>query len=101
MRELFIYYRTSPASAAELQSRVAALQDRLRQGHAGLQARLLRRPEVDRGGLVTWMETYAMDPTHAGGVNDVLEAAIDAAARELIPLLVGPRHIERFDACAS
>jgi Domain of unknown function (DUF4936) len=99
--ELFVYYRARVADAAPVQVAVEAMQARLRARHPALIARLLRRPEP-QDECHTWMEAYATDPARApAGIDASLQAAIDsAAAAELQPLLVGPRHTEVFRACA-
>lgn len=97
--ELFIYYRAPVQHAEALSDAVHRMQDTLRRAHPGLQARLLRRADIDGHAIdPTWMETYAL-PT-------VLEpaaftAAIALAAQALSPWLVGERHVEHFLPCAS
>lgn len=95
MRELFIYYRATQENASVLHAQVSRMQTELRVRHPGLQARLLRRPEA-ADGLHTWMETYSSPD----GIDDALQAAIEDAALSLAPWIEGPRHTERFDACA-
>ena len=69
------------------------LQSTLCRDHPGLQAELLRRPDL-RDGQATLMETYA----HADGVDAALAQAIEAAAlKSLARWLKGPRHCERFE----
>jgi hypothetical protein len=100
MRELFIYYRSPRDSAARVQAGVREFQARLAQAHPGLVARLMCRP-VAVDGVDTWMETYSMDPTHSAlGVEPALEREIEQQAACLAPLLIGPRHVEVFTACA-
>jgi hypothetical protein len=96
MRELFVYYRVRADDAEAALVLVRDLQARLMAQHAGLIARLLRRPE-ETGGLQTWMETYAIA---GAGIGPALQAAIDTQALTLLPLLDGPRHTEVFVACA-
>lgn len=95
MRELFIYYRATQENASVLHAQVSRMQTELRVRHPGLQARLLRRPEA-ADGLHTWMETYSSPD----GIDDALQASIEDAALSLAPWIEGPRHTERFDACA-
>ena len=97
MRELYVYYRVAPADAAAAEATVLTLQRRLRDEHAGLQARLLRRPELHNG-FETWMETYSR--TGQGGVTPALQAVIENAAAPLSACIDGPRHTEVFIACA-
>lgn len=101
MRELFVYYRVHADAADAVRAMVRRLHASMLSQHPGLTARLLRRPEqVD--GFETWMETYAMDAAHAPqGIGPALQAAIEAQAAPLLPLLHGPRHTEAFIACAS
>lgn len=96
MRELFIYYRAPQENASALHAEVSRMQTELRARHPGLQARLLRRPEA-ADGLHTWMETYALPQE---GLNDALQGEIETAARAWSHWIVGPRHVERFIACA-
>jgi hypothetical protein len=100
MRELFIYYRSPQEMAARVAALAGEFQAALVARHAGLQARLLRRPEP-ADGMHTWMETYSMNSmTSPEGVNADLEREIAQAARVLAPCLTGPRHIEVFTPCA-
>ena len=94
MRELYVYYRVPEAAAAAAQRDIEALQAELRRVHAGLDARLLRRPDASNG-LQTWMEIYAR-PTHPRGVDEALQAAIEARAEAHRRHLEGPRHVEVF-----
>jgi len=89
---LYVYYRIDPNDLAALQAAVLYLQLGLRRAHPGLQAELLRRPDL-RDGQMTMMETYAL----AQGVNAGLAQTIESAATEsLSQWLKGPRHSERF-----
>lgn len=100
MRELFIYYRVRIADAPVALAAVQQLQTELRARHQGLQARLLQRPEPDHD-LLTWMETYAIEPT-ARGITVEMQTDIEAHAKALLlPLIQGERHTEVFVACAS
>jgi hypothetical protein len=101
MRELFIYYRIDAAHSVSIMPLVLAAQARLRSRHAGLQTRLLRRPEAENH-LQTWMETYAFaagpsTDTHLGAA---VQADIEAEMSALAPWLAGPRHVEVFITCA-
>jgi hypothetical protein len=100
MRELFVYYRARPSDAAAMLAAVQRLQTLLRDRYPGLRTRLLRRPDADDHELQTWMETYATDPP-SDGVSTEMQAAIEAEARMLAPLIQGERHVEVFVACAS
>ena len=93
-RELFVYYRVKSAQWRDAALAVERLQQQLRQSHAGLTARLLRRPET-ADDLVTLMEVYALEGV---GVTPEIEADIAHAASVLEPWLVGERHCEGFDA---
>lgn len=98
MRELFIYYRAKAGDAQALSAAVLAAQARLQSAWPGLQARLLRRPDP-RDEQHTWMETYALAPH---GIDDTLAQQIDAQlGAALAPWIVGPRHTESFEPCAS
>ncbi len=101
MRELFIYYRSKEEYAPTVLARVQAFQAHLRREHPALQTRLLRRPEV-KGGVITWMETYAIDPMTSGARLDMrLQQRIDAHAQSLDSLIEGERNTEVFVPCAS
>ena len=97
MRELFIFYRLASAHAAAAQAAVLKMQTTLSADHPGLQARLLRRPEI-HDGQQTWMETYAL--CGGEGITPALQASIAAAAQALPACLAVPRHTEVFIACA-
>lgn len=100
MRELFIYYRSPEEQASAVQARVHEFQSRLRRDHPALMARLLRRPEA-KSGLVTWMETYAIDPmTNGPSIDAPLQQQIEVHARCLDGLIEGERHTEVFVTCA-
>ncbi len=101
MQEVFVYYKVAEADVDAVRTAVDALHQALRADHPGLQARLLRRPGSSDG-VVTVMELYAREttPTHPGGVDAALRAAIDERARALQPWLKTPRHTEVFQACA-
>ena len=84
--QLFVYYRVAEPALAATVAAVRQLQARLVDSHPGLQAQLLRRPDL-REGEVTLMETYtgAVPP----GLADSLAQAATA--------LPQPRHHEWFD----
>ena len=98
MRELFIYYRLDAAGAAAAVATVQAYQQRLRQRHPGLVARLLQRCD-DPSDTPTWMETYSFDGPP--GMTADLQAQVEAESAALAPFLAGPRHTEAFSPCAS
>ena len=76
---------------------VQQMQAQLCNACPGLQARLLRRPDL-REGLQTWMEAYRL-PAQANAV--AMAAAIERAAESVQAHLSGARHVEHFIACAS
>ena len=86
LRRFYVYYRVPEADLAATVTAVRAVQAALLQQHPGLQAELLRRPEL-RDGEVTLMETYV------GGLTATVLAAIDSATRALPQ----PRHAEHFE----
>lgn len=97
MRELYIYYRVSSRDEPAALQAASSMQERLRERHPGLAARLLRRPEPGADGLQTWMETYALP---GAGVNTALENEIAEAASAWAAYISGPRHCEVFSPCA-
>ncbi len=97
MRELYIYYRVAQAELATVATTVAGLQATLCAAHPGLQAKLLRRPELSEG-RATLMEVYARPGPQ--GVDLALQAEIEARAVALVPWLQGPRRVEVFQPCA-
>ena len=98
MRELFIYYRAKAGDALALAAAVHAAQAQLMTDRPGLQARLLRRPATSDE-QHTWMETYAHAPH---GIDDTLQREIELRlAPALAPFIVGARHTEGFEPCAS
>ena len=99
MRELFIYYRVRAVDQHSAKAAVLGFQARLRECYPQLATRLLYRPEATDG-LLTWMETYAMDTRQdPAGVSPLLQATIEEYAAVLTPLLQGGRHTEVFTAC--
>ena len=100
MPELFIYYRVNAHHATEARVRVLEWQRELRATHPALRCRLLIRP-VEREGLQTWMETYALgDPEHGSDVIHLRER-IEQGPPALQSRIVGERHVEEFVPCAS
>lgn len=95
-RELFVWYRVASARAEAARSAVLAMQRTLQEACPGLRARLLVR---DEGEVATWMETYAR-PTASldgePGIDERIEGAIAAAARQLDAMIEGKRHVEAF-----
>ena len=85
-RRLYVYYRVPQAQLAATVAAVRQVQTALLVAHPGLQAELLRRPEL-RDDEVTLMETYA------GPLTDTVLAAITQATSALPQ----PRHSEHFD----
>lgn len=85
-RRLYVYYRVAEARLPDTTAAVRQVQAALVAAHPGLQAELLRRPEL-RDGEVTLMETYA----------GPLTPAVDAAITQATSALPQPRHSERFD----
>ncbi len=85
-RRLYVYYRVAEAQLAAVVAAVRQVQAGLVVSHPGLQAELLRRPEL-RDGDVTLMETYA------GPLTDTVLASITQATSALPQ----PRHSEYFD----
>ncbi|MEN9544133.1 MAG: hypothetical protein RLZZ598_966 [Pseudomonadota bacterium] len=95
--ELYLYYRAPITEAAAVRAGFGRLQQALREQMPGLNSRLLRRPEP-HDAAHTWMEIHV----HAVGIDAPREAAIEAAALiAFAGVSIGPRHRERFIACAS
>jgi hypothetical protein len=101
VRELFIYYRSSPQHAEQVLKIVGDFQTGLRLQWPALEARLLRRPQL-HSEHVTWMETYSMkDPLqHPAGIDAPVQRAIETAALALQTWIDGERHVEVFESCA-
>ena len=101
--ELYVYYRLDTSAAASALAVVRAFQRELCAAHPGLQARLLRRAEIEEG-QQTWMEIYrfaAETPeVPLRGVDAALQADIERAALPLNRFMRGSRHLERFVPCA-
>jgi hypothetical protein len=94
--DLYIYYKVAPAAAAELASRVAAMQARLAEIHH-VAAALRRRPG-EQDGMQTWMEIY---PAVRPGFDAALAQSVDESG--IASLISGSRHTEIFvelQACA-
>lgn len=87
--DLYIYYKVDPAAAAELASRVMAMQSSLA-SRLGVAAALRRRPG-EQDGRQTWMEIYPDVPPgfDAALLQALGETGIDG-------LIAGPRHTEIF-----
>jgi Domain of unknown function (DUF4936) len=101
VRELFIYYRCEEHQGTRVLQLVGEFQAQLTLQWPALNARLLRRPELHMG-RITWMETYSMDDArrHPQGVDVAMQSLIEEAARVLLGVIDGPRHVEVFEPCA-
>jgi hypothetical protein len=90
VRELFVYWRTADAEAAERAAR--AWQADLQRACPGLRVALFRRADATGDGLATLMETYA-----GAALDATLEHRIaDEGEARLRPWLAGPRKVEVF-----
>jgi len=94
--ELFVYYRVAQSNVQAAQRTVRDFQQRLRQQHTGLAARVLRRSQ-ERSDGVTLMEIYTFDDGRNTGIDAALHSYIEQAAAALTPLLSSPRQTEAFD----
>ena len=95
--ELYVYYGVAASSLPATVDAVRALQRRLCAQHLGLKARVLQRSD-DTSEFITLMEIYAFEDGAHRGIDDTLRAHIDAAASVVAAWLIGPRHVECFDA---
>lgn len=100
MRELFIYYRIHAAQAERARAAVLDFQARLRARHPALSTQLYQRTDQSTD-LPTWMETYALRDLQGRGVDDALQAEIEAEAACLAGAIAGTRHTESFRPCVS
>lgn len=105
-RRLFIYYRLDDRALPAACEAIRRAQQALRTQHGGLHAELLQAPAAASSGERTLMETYAMDAgAQAAGVDERLQAAIEAEMRSALQPWVAPqqRHVEVFVdiPCAS
>ena len=91
-RELYVYYRVVEPQWREAAEAVATWQRALCRAQRGLEARLLRRPDVHEA-AVTLMETYA----GAATADSALQDEIKRGAPALRGWLIGERHLERFE----
>ncbi|HEX6019629.1 MAG TPA: DUF4936 family protein [Burkholderiaceae bacterium] len=92
--ELYVYYRVAHADLPRALEIVRDFQRGLRSAHAGLGARVLRRPGTGSA-EVTLMEVYALD--RASGIDETLRTRIDTTAEALTSLLISVRHVEVFE----
>jgi hypothetical protein len=96
-RELFVYYRVDDSAWQQASVAVCEFQQSLRRDHPELRARVLRRPQT-KGGQVTLMETYSLDPERCpAGIDDTWLARIEGAAIVMRRWQHGERHVEWFD----
>jgi hypothetical protein len=95
--ELYVYYLVARASWPAALQCVLDFQQRLRDQHPGLAARVLRR-SGERADAVTLMEIYAFDDGIHGGIDPALRSRIEEAAAVLTPMLSGSRITEVFEA---
>jgi hypothetical protein len=97
-RQLYVYYRVEEGVWQQAGAAVAEFQRRLCQAHPDLSARVLRRPET-KGGQVTLMEVYVVDPaTNPEGIDITWQSRIESAAVVMRRWQQGERHVEWFDA---
>ena len=91
---LYVYYRVHASDEALVREAVHGMHARWA---PDLQCALFRRTGEGSADSLTLLETYSAD----GGVSDAWRARIDAEASvALLPWLIGPRHVERFERCA-
>lgn len=91
-RRLYVYFRLPESELAAYLSAAERLRLDLAASEPRWRCRFERRPETTHGD-VTVMECH----TAEGGIDEALEAAIEAAAaRHFGGLRCGPRHLERF-----
>lgn len=96
-RELIVYYRVPEAAWEQAGAAATEFQRLLLQAHPELKARVLRRSQ-SRGGQVTLMEFYALDPgTFPEGIDAAWQTRIEAAAVVMRRWQQGERHVEWFD----
>lgn len=94
-RQLFIYWRVSPADLPIALQALRAWQATLKAEHPALHCRLYRRHEGSPH-ETTVMETYA---DAAPGICEALCEHIEQAGSAVLKRwLRGPRHVEVFDA---
>jgi hypothetical protein len=98
-RHWFIYYRVNPDDLAAAVADVRGFQADLKRQFPGLQATLMRRPEPREDGLITLMETYAVDVALLKDTEFDWPAIVEMAAGPLARLVLGARHIEEFVPC--
>jgi Domain of unknown function (DUF4936) len=100
-RRLFIYYRVNSTQLHAAIDAATRLQAALRARHPGLEAQLMRRADAADSNA-TLMEIYAIDALASpAGIQAGLRLDIEQqASAALAALIVGPRHVEEFDACA-
>ena len=95
--ELYVYYRVATPHVQAALLAVRGFQQRLREQHPGLAARVLHRAGQATADT-TLMEIYAFDDGRRTGIDAALRSRIEQAASALTPLLSGPRQTEVFDA---
>ncbi len=97
-RHLYVYYRVEESAWQQASAAVVEFQRRLCEAHPDLTARVLRRPET-KGGQVTLMEVYLVDPAaNPEGIDIAWLSRIESAAVVMRRWQQGERHVEWFDA---
>ncbi len=92
--DLYVYYKVDPAAAAELATRVTAMQSQLASNQHVAVA--LRRRPGEQDGKQTWMEVY---PDVPAGFDAALAQAVGESG--IVGLIDGPRHTEIFVELAA
>ena len=96
-RQVLVYYRVDEGVWQQASAAVVEFQRRLREEHPELSAHVLRRPHA-KGGQITLMEVYALDPTsNPDGIDLAWQTRIESAAVVLRRWQQGERHVEWFD----
>jgi hypothetical protein len=96
-RHWFIYYRVPAQCEAAVLALVLPFQQALQARHGALAASLMRRPDVDKQGLITFMEAYrCSDPSLP---ESVMKQCLTGPSG-LAALVQGERHVEEFLPCA-
>ena len=91
--QLFIYYKFMPPDQPDLKARIESMHAQLQKKFPSLVCKVMRRPNPDELGQVTWMEIYelgAIDP-------DTFKLELDRTAVE--DNLPPPRRSEQFVHC--
>lgn len=91
--QLFIYYKFMPPDQPELKARIESMHAQLQRKFPSLVCKVMKRPNPDELGQVTWMEIYEL------GASDPDAFKLELDRKAVAEKLPQPRRSEQFVHC--